>query len=100
MIKMSSDSESEQNNYVFVVKEDGYNVAVFFSRDSARSYMSMKVEDFCSEIITSSYRFYKEWSDDFDEVDVMASHRIFGLIPYEQSLKNFSCEKVDLTPLV
>lgn len=102
-INFSDDNDSlissDETSYIYIVKEDGQNIGAFFSKASARSYMNLKTEDFCSNLICSSYRFYKEWSEDDDVLEVTAYNRFLGVIPYEQTLKSFVCEKVVVTPL-
>jgi len=60
--------------------------------------MNMRATRFLDECISSSYRFFKEESEDGDEIFITGYHRFLGIIPYESILKIFSCEKITLNP--
>lgn len=95
----SSDSEIQEtksDNFVYVVREDGEDVAAFLTQSSAQIFMINRANDFCSEMISSSYRCYKDVSDNGDEIIIMASHRFLGIIPYERIITVFECVKLPL----
>lgn len=95
---MSSDSDNEIQvaNFIYVVKEDGENIGAFSTQSSAQIFMINRATDACAEFISSNYRFYKDVSDDGDEIVIVGSHRFFGIIPYETDMKVFQCEKLPL----
>ena len=95
---MSSDIDNEiqVDNFVYVVKDDGENLGAFSTQSSAQIFMINRATDVCAKLISSSSRFYKDVSDDGDEIVIRGSHRFFGIIPYETVIKVFECEKLPL----